>query len=294
MTLYIDGLFYRASGIGRYYTCLTHNLAFSNIKIYTCIPIWLRDEFESDFSDVSDFVIPIYVNYDKFSIKAFFDQSFILKKLERDVDLFFYPHVNLPFYIPHNTIVTIHDLTPLSKFWDRNNIKLLIYFFYLYRAVHYSKKIISVSHVVSNEIIHRFNSAKDKISIIYEFVDNKFMNFEPKAKSIIDGNYILYVGNRKKHKNLENLIRAFNIVKNQLDIKLVLAGSQSSHHFEECIYSLISSLKLEDYILHIFHPSDSDIINLYFYAKLFVFPSFLEGFGLPRLRPFLLDPCCSI
>jgi hypothetical protein len=51
--LYIDGLFYKGSGIGRYYESLTKKLAKRDIKIYTCVPKSLRDSFEKDFADVS-------------------------------------------------------------------------------------------------------------------------------------------------------------------------------------------------------------------------------------------------
>jgi len=38
MKLYFDGLFYKGSGIGRYYESLTKEFAKRGIKIYICIP----------------------------------------------------------------------------------------------------------------------------------------------------------------------------------------------------------------------------------------------------------------
>jgi len=65
MRLYIDGLFYKGSGIGRYYESLTKEFAKRGIKIYTCVCKNLQGDFEK----------PIFVDYEKFSIKGFFNQS---------------------------------------------------------------------------------------------------------------------------------------------------------------------------------------------------------------------------
>jgi hypothetical protein len=127
--IYLDGLFYKGSGIGRYYESLTKEFAKRGIKIYTCVPNNLINDFEKDFSNIPN-IEPIFVDYDKFSVKGFFKQSEILKKIEKEVTLFFYPHVNLPYYIPKNTVITIHDLRPLTQFWDRNEIKRKVFIFF--------------------------------------------------------------------------------------------------------------------------------------------------------------------
>jgi hypothetical protein len=115
MKIYIDGLFYKGSGIGRYYESLMKEFSKQDIKIYTCVPKRLKKDFEKDFEGYLQSIIPIFVDYEKFSYKNFIRSRKILKKLENKVDLFFYPHINLPLYIPHNTITTIHDLRQSAK-----------------------------------------------------------------------------------------------------------------------------------------------------------------------------------
>ncbi|MGB9794736.1 glycosyltransferase family 4 protein [Caldisericum exile] len=280
--IYIDGLFYKGSGIGRYYESLTKELAKRDIKIYTCVPKSLRDSFEKDFADVSKNLEPIFVDYYKFSIKGFFKQSQILKKLEREVDIFFYPHINLPLYVPKNIVTTIHDLIPFTEFWDRNRIKKHLYKFYLRRALERSTKIILISKTVAHEVVERFNVNRNKIKVIYEFIDDKFKKYVEIENPIIQEDYILFIGNRKKHKNLKNLILAYSKIKDIIGVKLVIAGAKGKGKDE--VDELIESLNLKNYVIELISPPDKVIINLYQHAKLFVFPSFFEGFGLPPLE----------
>ncbi|WP_291494069.1 glycosyltransferase, partial [Desulfurella sp.] len=175
MKLYIDGLFYKGSGIGRYYESLTKELAKRGMKIYTCVPETLKDDFEKDFKEVKNNIEPIFVDFEKFSIKGFWKQSKILKKLEPEVDLFFYPHINLPLYIPKNTITTIHDLRPFTQFWDRGKIKKTMFSFYLNRAIKKSRKVVTISNSVASELKEKFDFDTNKLKVIYEFIDDKFM-----------------------------------------------------------------------------------------------------------------------
>ncbi len=288
MKIYIDGLFYKGSGIGRYYESLVKEFAKRGLKIYTCAPIRLKNDFEKDFKDVIQNIEPIFVDYEKFSIKGFIKQSIILKRLETKVELFFYPHINLPLYVPKNTIITIHDLRPLTEFWDRSELKRKIFSCYLDRVLNKSKGIITISYSVAKELRDKFNNIGNKIEVIYEFIDEKFYNYATKEKPTIEDDYVLFIGNRKKHKNLKNLILAFDKIKHKIDVKLVIAGSKDNKNIEDEIDIIIKNLNLKNRIIEILSPSDDELINLYQHAKLFVFPSLFEGFGLPPLEAIAL------
>ena len=281
MRLYIDGLFYKSSGIGRYYESLTKEFAKRGIKIYTCVYKNLKTDFERDFAGINN-IEPIFVDYEKFSIKGFFKQPKILRKLEHDVDLFFYPHINLPYYIPKNTVVTIHDLRPLTHFWDRNEIKRKAFLFYLKRAIKHSAKIITVSNTVANTLKQTFKWLNKYIEVIYEFVDDKFIVGHNQDEPIFNKPYILFVGNRKKHKNIELLINAFFRVKNDIPHYLIIAGSKEKDY--DHVDTLLEKLGLKDRVIEFLQPSDKTITNLYTFADLLVFPSLFEGFGLPPLE----------
>ncbi|MBX6361785.1 MAG: glycosyltransferase family 4 protein [Acidobacterium ailaaui] len=281
--VYINGLFYRCSGIGRYYESLTREFAKRDVKIITSIPKKLKIEFEKDFKGIPN-IEPIFVDYEKFSVKGFFNHSKILKSLEKKVDLFFYPHVNLPLYIPNNTLVTIHDLIPFTEYWDRNLFKKQIFKFYLIRAIKHSQKIIAISQATKNDLVNYFPEIEKKIDVIYRYVDDKFLNKNEFIR-VINEPYILFVGNRKSHKNLNNLVLAFNEIKEEISVKLVIAGAKDKDNNEEDeINLLVDKLNLKDYVIEIIKPDDETLINLYKHSELFVFPSFYEGFGLPPLE----------
>lgn len=87
-SLYINGLFYKGSGIGRYYESITKELAKRGVSIITSVPKRLKDDFEKEFVDIPN-ITPIFVNYEKFSIKGFFEHSRLLKSLEKKLIYFF-------------------------------------------------------------------------------------------------------------------------------------------------------------------------------------------------------------
>ncbi len=282
MILYIDGLFYKGFGIGRYYESLTKELAKKGINIITSVPRRLRDQFEKDFADIPN-IEHIFVDYEKFSIKGFFKHSSLLKSLEGKVDVFFYPHIDLPYYIPRNTIVTIHDLIPFAEWWDRNQIKRSIFKFFLKRAVGHSKDVVAISETTKKDILMLYPNLERKIKVIYRFIDEKFYP-RTNDKALVVDPYILFIGSRKIHKNIKNLILAFNNIKNKLNMKLVIAGPKDAGIQKDEINSLIDKLNLKNDIIEFVCPDDNTILNLYSNANLFVFPSFYEGFGLPPLE----------
>jgi len=280
MKLYIDGLFYRCAGIGRYYESLIKEFSQRGIKIYTSVPLNLKQDFQREFYHF-DHIEPIFVDYSKFSFKGFAYHSKVIRHLKGVVDLYFYPHINLPYLIYPNTVVTVHDLIPYTSYWHGGSLKKSIFSFFLNRAVQYSAKIVTISNTVASELKVHYKNAANKTITIHRFVDIKF-DKAVTPKPLLKKPYLLFVGNRKKHKNIDQLVRAFNRVKASIPHCLVLAGSKDSE--KDTIDQLIDSFEINERVISLTDLSDEQIISLYYHAELFIFPSFFEGFGLPPLE----------
>lgn len=291
INLFIDGLFFECSGIGRCYEFLIKELPKREEveKIYTTINIAKKKNFEEKIKNDQK-IIPIYLNYKYFSPQEFFSKGKVLKELESKVDLFHFLQVNLPLYLPKKFTVTIHDLEPLQR--KNAFLKRKVFKFYFQRALKKTTKIITVSNTTKKEILKIQSGVEEKIKIIYPSIDEKFLETKKETKRLVSDKYILYVGNRKEHKNLGNLIRAFKIVKEKYqNLKLVIAGNRFVEKDEVDI--LKKELHLENEIIEFVSPSDKEIINLYLNAEILVLPSFYEGFGLTPLEAISCD-CSAI
>lgn len=104
----------------------------------------------------------------------------------------------------------------------------------------------------------------------------------------IDKPYMFYIGGTDPRKSLEDIVLAFNAVKDGgTDIKLVLAGNELKK------IRLVPDVKGRNAILRSAHKSDIHLVGrvtdaekmaLYESALAFVFASTYEGFGMPVLE----------
>ena len=93
----------------------------------------------------------------------------------------------------------------------------------------------------------------------------------------------MYVGNAYPHKNLEKYIDAFEeVVKKRKNIQLVLVGKRD--FFSRRLERKVKQMGLSNKIIFTGYVEDSELTLLYKEAEAFVFPSLLEGFGLPPIE----------
>ena len=211
-----------------------------------------------------------------------------------------FPHFNVPIFYFKPFVVTIHDLI-LRHFKTRRASKLgpiiywvknLAYRIVIWLAIWRAKKIIAVSYYVKEDIIKCFGINQEKIVVTYEGVPQRIYSREmvdsDLGKQGIHKPYLLYVGNAYPHKNLENLIEAYKILKDNFsrDLQLVLVGEDDYFYkrLRNEIFSIFpNDAAVNQIILTDFVP-DEELVSLYIRASLYVFPSLCEGFGLPALE----------
>ncbi|MFA4871511.1 MAG: glycosyltransferase family 1 protein [Patescibacteria group bacterium] len=196
-------------------------------------------------------------------------------------------------------------------------IKLIFYNIVINHAAKKAEKIIAVSEYTKNDIIKFLKVVPEKIAVTYEGYDPP-KDIGHDCQNIIqqfgiNGEYILYVGSAYPHKNLERLILAFEkiieglphpnpplikgrgeslfsspFIRGRLgggklnDLKLVLVGSKN--YFYERLEKEIKKLNLQNEVILTGYCDDNQLACLYKNAKAYVFPSLIEGFGLPPLE----------
>lgn len=191
------------------------------------------------------------------------------------------------------SVVTVHDLSFLRMPRVLPPLKRA-YLARLCRAsVSKALHVIAVSQQTAQDIVHAFGTPSRKISVIYNGVDERFQPAERRVlenfrqQQQLPDRYLLYVGTLEPRKNLITLIQAFahwRKVSNPDDreVKLILAGAKG--WFYEQIFSQVVELDLQDTVLFPGYVSSVDLPNWYSGAEAFVYPSRLEGFGLPVLE----------
>ncbi|MFA5359166.1 MAG: glycosyltransferase family 1 protein [Patescibacteria group bacterium] len=213
-------------------------------------------------------------------------------------DLVHFPHFNVPlFYFFSPFVVTIHDLLlrqypsrrastlgPI-KYWLKNIGYRLI----VWAAVWRAKKIITISDFTKTEILKYYPLVdRNKIEVVYEgvsklekeMIEKKDDNDVLLRYNITDP-FILYVGSAYPHKNLDKLILAFARPEKNWTGKLVLVGKKD--YFYQRLEEGVQELNTKS-VLFLGYIPDSDLAVLYRQARVYVFPSLYEGFGLPPLE----------
>ena len=154
-------------------------------------------------------------------------------------------------------------------------------------SIERSDRIITVSEFTKRELQELLHIPAEKISVVYNapsLVKESVADTDVREKYGIPGEYILFVGTVEPRKNIERLLRAFELLKNEQKIphKLVLAGGKGWQ--DECIFETVKQLRHADDVIFTGFVSAAEKNTLYQNASVFVFPSIYEGFGIPPLE----------
>ena len=218
------------------------------------------------------------------------------------LDIFFYPSVYTyyPVFTSAKKIVAIHDVIaekyPELIFNSRKNR-----FFWdakTWLAVRQADLILTVSRFSQQGIARHFGVPECDIRVVTEGSDDSFYPIKEKAgwggRFLAHGlnehtRFILYVGGIAPHKNLSVLVRAFSRLMKKPgyeDLRLVLVGDYKNDVFlmDEALKQTMNESAFADKVVFTGYIPDAELNMLYNAARVFVLPSFCEGFGLPALE----------
>lgn len=198
-----------------------------------------------------------------------------------DFDLYHSPTFTIPLCFASKGLITLHDLIPLLFPKDYRMGHRLFYRWIVSPAISRVRKVITVSRRSAEDIISLLQVPEGKIVITPNGLDAPwFTGWEGEAISSqareIGGNYVLFVGNPKPHKNFSRVLAAFEILlrEEKYSGKLVAVG----------ISRWETPATMKDQICFLPHCHDADLARLYSRADLLASPSLYEGFGLPVLE----------
>lgn len=187
---------------------------------------------------------------------------------------YFSPGYNAPLVGLGRYIFTVHDLNHIDLPYNSSPLKRLYYRLVLKRGCRKALRILTVSEFSRRRIIEWAGVAETQVVNVGNGVDRCFT---PLARPYTPGyEYLLCVGNRKRHKNELRLLDAFS--QSKIDPKFVLL-------FTGCpdveLSAKITALGIEERVKFSGFVKDEDLPGLYTGARAVLFPSLYEGFGLP-------------
>lgn len=290
MRIGIDARLYTQTGVGRYIQNIIYELGLIDKK--NEYVVYLRSQEYNKMKLPNSRWTKKTVDLPWHSLKEQILMPLLL--LQDNLDIAHFPYFNVPIFYPKKYLLTIHDL--IVDHFDTGKASTLPLFLYHIKRIGYkiimklgisrSSMITSISNSTKKEIIEHYNINPDKIVITYDSLDRNFDKVVDKSRPInnyFKNRYILYVGNAYPHKNLENLFMAFKIVLNDFpNLKLVLTGDDN--FFYPIFKKKAIKSGLGKNIIFFGEANDEELFALYKFAEFTIFPSLMEGFGLPNFE----------
>jgi glycosyltransferase involved in cell wall biosynthesis len=233
----------------------------------------------------------------EFSLSSYFELHQLLKRFR--CDLLHVPHLFWkPQAIPCPYVVTVHDLLDhMYRANSHSTVKRNMHFRFTKRVLHHAARIFAVSQFSKKDTERLFQVRPEKIEVIYNAIDERFLqgHASQTERQFIAERYqvnypfLLYAGRISPHKNIVRIIEAFAALKAELakeqqfeDLKLIIIGDEVSKH-PDLRRAVVKGRVQEDVRFLGFVPID--VLRIFYdQAKIFVFPSLYEGFGLPPLE----------
>jgi glycosyltransferase involved in cell wall biosynthesis len=154
-----------------------------------------------------------------------------------------------------------------------------------------SKRIIAISQKTAEDIVRHYPFTSKKIRVTHLGFDRQRFNHRISANDVrrireryhIVDDYILFLSTLKPSKNVDGLLHAFALlIRDFPRFKLVIAGKKGWMY--EQIFKKVEKLSLGEKVVFTDYVFEGDKPGLMAGAKVFVCPSFWEGFGLIALE----------
>lgn len=204
---------------------------------------------------------------------------------ELDADLVHFCMPQQPVLYKGNHVTTVHDLTLLQAYnsdknWLVFHAKQFVGKYVFKHVAKSSTHIITPTNYVKKAFAEFANIPKQKITVTLEAADGEIEDKTPVKLPF--KKFILYVGQQSDYKNIKRLGDAHQkLLDTHPDLGLVLVGKKTVLHTQNEDYfnkRHYKNIYFTDFV------TDEQLSWLYRNCQAYVFPSLMEGFGLPGLE----------
>lgn len=224
-------------------------------------------------------------------LKSLWRSRFVVNRLLKDkIDLYHGLSHEIPVSIQNTsikTVVTIHDLIFLRYPQYYKPADRKIYEMKFRNACKHANKVIAISEQTKRDIIHYFGTEDAKIEVVYQSCDPSFAQRysadhlnRTRSTYHLPEKFLLNVGTIEDRKNLLLIVKALSAIPEE--IKLVVIGKETPYAGK--VKKYLAEHQLENRVLFLKDIPFSDLPAIYQLAKIFVYPSEFEGFGIPVLE----------
>jgi glycosyltransferase involved in cell wall biosynthesis len=285
MKIYIDGMWFRHTGIGRIYENLLQGLIETEEveRISTVVQQFRKREFESRFP--SPKIEAKFVDF-PFNYRELLYKGRTIRAFDSKPDLLYFPSFNVPFFLGDMIVSTICDLIPITSFFNLPWHVKARYRVAILHAIRSSSKVVCISEFTKRHVIEEFDVDPDRLEVIYPPLHLPGEEEIARATGqppLVEGDYLLYVGNRHVHKNVPCMLEALRILQSDFPgLRAVVAGARMGP--DDHVDAVLKNPEMRAKVIEFSGASDEEILNLHAHARVFVFPTRIEGFGIPPLE----------
>ena len=293
--------YHNQTGLGHYSRTLIHSLAeYYPRHQYFLFNPRSSSLFQFEQGNVHE-VLPTWFPATLFS--SAWRSSWVKKELEKlNIDLYHGLSHEVPIGIQKTkvkSVVTIHDLIHERYPEQYAAIDVKIYRKKFQYACKNADKVITVSEQTKRDIIEFYSTPSEKIVVTYQSCNPAFaIELTEAQKTIVQSKYglppkyFLYVGSIIERKNLMSICKAVFILRNEIQIPLVVIGDGGK--YKQQVMDFIKQNDLEKKIIFLSEhkvarssksfQNAEDFPAIYQSATAMIYPSFFEGFGIPILE----------
>lgn len=191
-------------------------------------------------------------------------------------DDFVYTPTHHGFFNTRQQIVTIHDL--ISLHYPENFPRQAQFFRKVMpRIIARSRAVFTVSEATRQEVIEFFRLDPERVFVVSNMIEPRVPTVPvPDDKE----DYLLVVGCHLPHKNIEEILHVAPLWTPHHTLKIVGATGNYGHR----IRALVGEMGLGAHVEFVPFVADTELDRLYRGATALLYPSLVEGFGLPPLE----------